>query len=90
MDTMEEECMFDSYSGYLTIIDFYIYDMVYSLKTSKLDTLINLEVNYPKLNRIFLKVFELDQIQAYEKSAKAIKSTCPAEFCEQWKGKCVK
>jgi len=78
MDNIEQECLHDSYIGYFTIIDIYLYDFIYSLKSSKIDTLIDFEKNYPRLNTIYQRVSEIEEIKAYEKSAKAIRSTCPA------------
>lgn len=86
----EHDCEYDSYLKYLTVVDFYIYDLVYYMKACKIDVLINFEQEFPKLRRIYEKISQIDEIKSYENSPKAIKNICPAEFCEQWKEKCVK
>jgi len=76
----ENDSEYDSFLKYLTIVDFYLYELVYYLKVCKIDALINFQQEFPKLQRIYKKVSEIEEIKNYENSSKAIKNVCPAEF----------
>lgn len=65
----------------MTIVDFYIYDILYLFKLFLPHYLTDL----PKLTQIYEKMANIPEIKYYENSKKAITKVCPAEYCKEWK-----
>lgn len=66
---------------YLTLIDFYIYELVYVIMLIDKDKMLE----FPNLLSIYYHMREISQIRNYEDSEKAITDICPVEFFQKWK-----
>ena len=67
--------------GYLTIIDFSIYELVHYIELIFGDKI----EEFPKLKSITKMVGELPEIKAYEESEKAVREMCPTALLKQVK-----
>jgi glutathione S-transferase len=72
------------YLSYMTVVDFFIYEIVYFFTHEVPQYL----ADFPKLLHIYERMASIPQIAAYENSPKAIKEICPAEYFNKWKSMC--
>lgn len=75
------------YLPYMTIVDFYIYELWYFFKLANIQFYMT---EFPKLTQIYNSMMTIPEIMLYEQSHKAIKNICPAGFYEKWRSVCIR
>lgn len=84
LEEYEKDCHENYYLGYLSLIDFFLYELIYLLKRifpEKLN-------EFTKIKKVFQEFANISEIKSYEESTKAVKEVCPLKFCAEWKEKC--
>lgn len=82
MTSLEQECQEDDfYLGYLTILDFYIYEIV-----NYFGQLLPKEMKkYPKLVQLRNLIRSLPKIKEYEESDRKVAEYCPIRYFRNFK-----
>ena len=82
MKGYEGECAEDNfYCGYLTIIDFLIYEVMNYMRL----LFPNEMAKYPKLELLRKKVGEIPEIETFEGSERTVKEFCPVRYFKRFK-----